>query len=344
MLSIKEIVNRVVWEKFLTNKNISYYPFFQSWNWGLVQKGIGHRLFRIGIFENKKLVGVAQLIDIQARRGHYLHLRHGPAIVPFDKKVFKKLIDHVINLAREKKCAFIRMSPTMQRQFADTIFLRSMGFKNAPVHSVDAEECWALDITKPESEILKEMRKSHRYLIKKIISDKEISNGIRIVQTKNPKDIEKFLPLYKNLSKRKHFVPHAGVREEYEIFGKDDQEVLFLAEHNKKIIAGALVAFVGESAIYRHSASDENYRDMSAMYLLLWEAILESKKRNKKLFNFWGIAPAGKLRHPWTGLTMFKTGFGGSRMEFLHAQDLPLTLAYWKTYGIELASNFLKGY
>lgn len=350
MISIKEITSKNEWEHFLQSEKNSYYPFFQSWNWGLVQEAMGHRVWRMGIFEEKKLEGVAQIIYVQAKRGHYLHLRHGPVVTPFNKKVFKKLLDYVIGLAQGKKCSFIRMSPTIQTKLVDNALLREMRLRNAPVHRVDAEECWVLDITKSEEAILGDMRKSHRYLIKKMISEKGVGNKVKIVQTKNLKDIEKFLPLYKNLSKRKHFVPHRGIREEFEIFGKDDQEVLFLAnlpagrQGDKKIIAGALVAFVGESAIYRHSASDENYRDISAMYLLLWEAILEAKRRDKKSFNFWGIAPLAKPNHPWAGLTMFKTGFGGSRMEFLHTQDLPLTLVYWKTYAIEIASNFLKGY
>lgn len=81
------------------------------------------------------------------------------------------------------------------------------------------------------------------------------------------------------------------------------------------------------------------------MYLLLWSAIQEAKKRNISLFNFWGvIKDTDSHKHPWYGLSQFKKGFGGEEREFLHAQDIPLSMGYWKTYCIESASKLLKGY
>lgn len=338
-MDIFEIKDKKQWDTFILNKEIVFFPFFQSWQWGEVQKRIGYRIWRIGTFEDKKLVAVCQIVDISAKRGHYLHLRHGPVLLPFNKEVFRVITAYVRNLAKQKSASFVRMSPVVPKEYVDFSSLRQMGFRDAPIHNMDAEICWVLDITKSEEEILKEMRKTHRYLIRKAQS-----MDIEIVRTRKSSDINSFLNLYSALSLRKHFVPHRGVREEFEEFAKGNQELLFLAKHKGKVISGALVAFVGNSAIYRHGASDASHRDIPASHLLQWEAILEAKKRKKTLYNFWGIAPTDQPSHPWQGLTLFKTGFGGRKLEFLHAQDLPLSPWYLKTYAIEALAKWMKGY
>lgn len=339
-MRIKEIKNKKSWDEFLTRKELGFFPFFQSWNFGEVQKKVGHDVLRIGILnENNKLVGIASIVDIQAKRGYYLHLRHGPVLLKFSKEYFKKILDFVKIVARKKGASFIRVSPLIKKELVDKNFFKKMGFINAPIHNMDAETCLVLDINKSEEELLKGMRKTHRYLIKKAQN-----MNIKVKQTKKISDLDKFLCLYSDLSKRKNFIPHKDIKEEFEIFTHDDQAVLFLAEYNEKIIAGAFIVFVDDMAIYRHGASRDGFRDIPCSYRLQWEAILEAKKRGKKFYNFWGIAPSDSKNHPWQGLTLFKTGFGGGRQEFLHAQDLPLNIWYWKTYFIETLTKWRKGY
>ena len=167
---------------------------------------------------------------------------------------------------------------------------------------------------------------------------------IEIIQTKKTADLEKFLPLYKNLAKQKHFVPHKGLKEELEIFSKENMGELFLAKYKGKIICGALIDFVGDMTIYRHSASDDTYRDIPAMYLLQWEVIRQAKKRGMKIYNFWGIADTDDKKHPWYGLSLFKKGFGGEKKEFIHARDIIFSPKYLKTFAIDFLTKIKKGY
>ncbi len=338
MYVIKEVNDKKIWELFL--RQSVFYPFFQSWNWGEVQKKLGFNVFRLGIYSsNQVLIGVCQIVEIKARRGHYFHLRHGPVFFQIDTQVFHWFIEQIKKMAEDKRVSFLRTSPLIEKEKIDKNMLKNLHFYSAPIHNMDAEVCWILDITKPEEELLKDMRKSHRYLIRKALQ-----MNLKLIRTTKDSDIERFMPLYRSLSEIKHFVPHKGVKEEFEMFKKDNQEVLYLVEYEKKIIAGALIAFVGNMAIYRHSASDKLYNHIPASYLIQWEAIREAKKRGMKLYNFWGIAPFDKPNHPWQGLTLFKTGFGGEKKEFLHAQDMPLSLLYWKNYVIDFLSKMKKGY
>lgn len=338
MITIREITNKTQWEQLLATTH--FYPLFQSWNWTQVQKDLGFSVNHIGIFdEQDTLLGVAAITDITARRGHYLHVRHGPVLHLWDKEVFAAFLDYTKEKAKEKHASFIRISPVIPKASGWGQTLHTFGFRPAPVHNLDAEICLLLDITRPEEEILANMRKSHRYLIKKAQK-----MPITIHTMKDESAIAQLLSLYRSLSSRKHFVPHRGIKEEFQQFVQNDQALLFFADYEGKTIAGALILFVGNMAIYHHAASDDTYRHIPASYLLQWEVIQEAKKRGLQYYNFWGIAPEGKKNHPWQGLSLFKLGFGGEKKEFVHAQDLPLSLFYWKTFLIDFLTKRLKGY
>lgn len=339
MYEVGSITNKKTWEDFLLQKEVVFYPFFQSWEWGEVQKSMAHKVWRVGVYSGEKLVALCQIVKVIAKRGTYLHFRHGPVLLPFDWNVFDAIVDYGKKLAAEEGASFLRISPVVQKEYVDFANVQKRGFRDSAMHNMDAEICWVLDITKSEEELLRDMRKAHRYIIKKALG-----MDIKITISKDPSDLANFFPLYKDLSVRKHFVPHKGVQEEFEAFAKNNEEMLFLATYNGKVISGAIIAFVGSMAIYRHGASDNAFRDIPASYAIQREAIREAKKRGVKLYNFWGIAPTERKTHPWYGLSLFKMGFGGKRVELLHAQDLPLNFFYWKTHLIEKIATWRKGY
>ena len=60
----------------------------------------------------------------------------------------------------------------------------------------------------------------------------------------------------------------------------------------------------------------------SGAYLLQWEAILEAKRRGQKRYNFWGVVKPEQTKHRFYGVSIFKRGFGGDDVAYVHAQDL----------------------
>lgn len=337
MRSLIEITDKEIWEDFLVNE-APVSPFFQSWNWGDVQGALGNTIYRLGFYDENDLVGICLVVKIDAKRGRYFHLRHGPVLKDFVNQI-DTFVAEIKLVAKQHHVDFIRMSPVLPAVSFDMELLKKIGFRNAPIHNMDAENAWVLNVERNEEMLLSEMRKTTRYLIKKAQK-----LPIQILQTKQLEDFEEFNTLYTITSKRHNFVPHRGMREELRIFGKDDEAVLFLAKYEERIIAGALIIFYGNQAIYHHAASDDAFRDIPAPYLLQWEIIKEAKKRGKELYNFWGVVPENKPNHPWRGLTLFKMGFGGERVDAIHAQDLPLSVKYWKTFAIETAWRIKRGY
>lgn len=341
-MEIKEITDKTQWENFINGQKPN--TFLQSWNWGEFNKKIGdpigqangaRKIWRLGFFDGEKLAGISLIIEINARRGKFLFCPH----LLLNKKYWNFLFDYLNNLAEKEKADFIRISPLIENTPENLEIFQKYGFKNAPVHMMHPELSWLLDISKTEEELLKAMRKTTRNLIRR--AERE---NIEITEVKNIMGIEEFYKIHEQTVGRHGFVPFSRdyLKKEFEAFTSDDQISVFFAKHNGKILSSAIIVFCGGSAFYHHGASEAS--KIPASYLLLWKIILEAKKRGCRIFNFWGIAPENKPKHPWTGLTLFKTGFGGYKEEYLHCQDLPITLKYWLNWTVESIRRWKRGY
>jgi lipid II:glycine glycyltransferase (peptidoglycan interpeptide bridge formation enzyme) len=326
---MKEINSASDWDGFV--KRYSPMALFQSWTWGDVAKK-NHQVWRFGWFEADELVAVAQVQKVHARRGTFLHVRHGPILKNQNISVWKKVLGDLKELAKGEKAWFFRVSPLLEISDKHTQLYKVLRLRSAPIHAMDAELCWVLELDKSEDEILMGMRKTTRYEIKR-------AQKMGVTITKDAK-LDDFFALYKETSDRHKFVRHTGISEEVEVFGTDVG--IFNGMFEGKILASAIILFWGDQAIYHHGASIPSKVPVS--YLVQWEAIREAKKRGKKLYNFWGIAPEDNPKHPWRGITLFKTGFGGRQMAFMHAADLPVSPLYVIPKTIEQIRKKIKGY
>jgi len=323
------------WELFLD----TYAPdaLFQRWQWGEVCTRQHEQVYRIGLYEKDTCIGVAQCIVVKAKRGNFLHVRHGPVLSRWDKRVFSQVRNIIRALAKEHGCVCVRISPRIEGSDPVKKMFRNAGGIPAAIHAMDAECAWVLDITPSEDTLLSGMRKTTRYEIRRAIKV-----GVGITISKEKKDLSYFTELYKETAKRHGFVKHTGIESEFDVFTKKDQAVIITGFFEKKPIASALILFSGHQAIYHHGASIASSIPVS--YLVQWEAIRYAKERGVKEYNFWGIAPDGDPSHPWFGLSAFKKGFGGKEARTIHAYDFPVSFRYWILYVIEWVRKQLKGY
>ncbi len=74
-----------------------------------------------------------------------------------------------------------------------------------------------------------------------------------------------------------HLHPESYYRKMFETIPAEILK-LYMAEYENKIIAANIVIHYGNTATYLHGASDNEYRNVMAPYLLQWQAILDAKK------------------------------------------------------------------
>ncbi len=327
---VKPVWSEQVWERFLAD--LKPHSFLQSWKWGRHYEQTGSKIFRVGVYNAGILVGIALFIKIHARRGVFLVCPHGPLIADAkdEERALAALVHYCTEIARDEECDFIRFCPISPATEANRTLYRSLGFRDAPIH-MHPELSWILDISKPEEQLLKEMRKTTRYTIKKM--EKE---GVEITQSTDAAGMEQFWSVYEATFERQQFTPFSKnyLKTEFELYSKDGQAVFFFGAFKGEVVAAAIIIFYNGQAFYHHSGSRAG-AGSNVSYLLQWRVIQEAKRRGCTLYNFWGIAPDDKPNHAWTGLSLFKKGFGGFAEAYLHAQDKPLTTRYALNYAIE---------
>lgn len=334
-LQLTSIDSKSVWEDFLNTHSPS--ALFQSWQWGEVEKRAGHTVLRYQITDGKTLLGIAQVFVVKARRGTYFHVRHGPVWKEQKAHHWKEFLDLLVPLARKEGAWFIRLSPLLENTEETKKLFSDRSMVPAPTHEVDAERCWVLDLEKSEEALLMEMRKTTRYEIKQALK-----LGVNVRKSEDPKDLTYFFELYAATSERHGFVAHASIQEEFEVFVREKKALLLIGSYEDKVLASTIVLFHGGQAIYHHGASISSKAPVS--YLVQWEAIKEAKKRGIKLYNFYGIAPDDMPNHPWRGITLFKKGFGGRQISYIHAHDLPISPWYIIPKTIEAYRRKKRGY
>lgn len=340
-IKIENIIDKSAWDDFTSE----YSPktFLQSWNWGEFQKTIGNKIWRLGIFVDNKLSGIALVSKIMAKRGTFLLIQHGPSLMNTRKEMFTALLNELKRIGEKEKASFIRISPLLERNRENNKFFEELGFREAPMHANAYEATWKLDITQEEETLLQDMRKTTRYLIRQALKNPDIT----IEKNVSTEALAAYQKLNQTVGKKQAFTPFSPdyIKNEFEIFSQDNQALLFLGSFKGELVAAALVVFWQGAAYYHQAASGFKYAKLSIPYLIAWEAIKEAKARNCLTFDFWGYTnPQTNPKHPWAGPTLFKMGFGGRGYEYIKTLDFPLSKKYWLNYLIERARKIRRGY
>ena len=341
-MEIREIKNKEIWENFLLKCEEK--TFLDSWNWGDFQEKIEDKTWRFGVYDNEQLIAVALVVKIKARRGTFIFVPHGPVLLCQSikegaKLLLKELSSFLIKLAKKEKASFIRIAPIYRRIEENVKIFKDLGFRNAPIH-IHPELTWELDIRPEQEELLAGMRKTTRYLIKQA----QKNSDVEIIKSQNIEDLAKFNDIYYATARRHKFTPFSldYLQKQFSCF-LPDNILIFLGKYKGEVVSAAIVIYWQGIGFYHHGSSLPKYNKIPVSYFLQWEAIKEAKNRACEIYNFWGIAPENKKNHPWQGLSLFKTGFGGYKKEYVKTQDLPLSSNYWLTFIFERLRKIKRG-
>jgi lipid II:glycine glycyltransferase (peptidoglycan interpeptide bridge formation enzyme) len=326
------------WESYLDK-----FPeanFLQSWVWGEFHKNLGHPVYRISFTG-----GMLQAIVEPARRGRYLEIPGGPLLSGYASlSLWKQAVSLMKEVAGKENCVFIRMRPQISRLPRPAFggprndIPSYLGFRPAPMH-LHAELTRVLDLTKTDEQLLSQMRKSTRYEIKRALKMR-----IKVEAGDDENLVDNFVRLQSETSAREKFVPFSReyLLEQFRAFRKTNSVRWFLirsdpaAAGSDLLISMALVIFYRGEAVYHYAASNAAARHIPAAYAIQWAIIQEARRRGCIRYNLWGDVADDQLgKHRFSGPSLFKRGFGGDQVAYLHARDLPLSWKYWLNWGVE---------
>ena len=105
-MNITEIINKTKWNNYFGSLQRS--QFLQSWEWGEFQKSLGHKVWRLGMEENEKLINAAQIIKYNLPFGKsYLY---APRVTGHSSLVTKELE----KIVKKENAIFIKIEPAKQ--------------------------------------------------------------------------------------------------------------------------------------------------------------------------------------------------------------------------------------
>lgn len=304
---------RDVWDDFI-KENAFDGGLLQSWQWGNFKKNIGHKLWRIGLESDGKLL-MASLIIQHKKFG--LNFLYSPRGFVISKEVIHQMkIESVLNefLAEIKKLSvgeqsiFFRVDPSWPVDVLPEDYLVKSGLGKInnlfqPIHTL------IIDITQSSEDLLSNMHQKTRYNIG--LAQRK---GMNIKISSEIGDVGILYSLLNKTKEKQGIAIHSidYYRTMAAVLGKKDMTRVLFAEFQGKFLAAILVAFFNDRAYYLHGGSDFSYRQLMAPHLLQWKAIEYAKQNNYKFYDFWGVALADSTiprEKKWTGITRFKRGF-----------------------------------
>jgi len=361
MITVRPATDKVAWEAFLQGR--PYASFLQSWTMGEVYRDIGQEPVRFEAVEHDRIVGVCQAILVPARRGRHLMVQYGPQLA--DDSALEPLVNAVKEEAAKRGCGFVRMSPFWLENDPKDAELRKKGALSSPMHLLSeytwyiplkANDRWknGIEASAPRTEesILADMRKTTRNLVGRAQRE-----GVVVTASTEPeKDLDIYFKLQEETYKRHHFVPYreSYIRAQVKHFAPLGQAIVYVARYNGEPVAASVHMSYAGITSYHHGASTQKYSKIPASTLLQWTAIRDALERGDDIYNFWGIAPRRmneegqeviiNPKHPFAGVTTFKTGFGGHPLPLMHCVDLPLTGMYQATRAFEFVRKWRRGF
>jgi peptidoglycan pentaglycine glycine transferase (the first glycine) len=326
--------------------------FLQSNQWRNFQESVGRKTFLIDTPKDVKSQGdhvprrfYASIIEHTLPVvGRYFYVPRGPVLCHLELAEGSNLdsstglgMTKLIDLAKENKVGWIRIEPENEEILEKIKKATNYKIQKAP-HDMQPKEIFVIDIYKSEEEILAGMKEKTRYNIR--LAEKKGVNVFAITnnqETITKKYVDEFLRLVKVTSERDGITSHPEdyYRKMLETIPAENIK-LYVAEYENKIIAANFVIFYENIAIYLHGASDNEYRNVMAPYLVQWQAIKDAKSNGCKKYDFGGISTNYEsntniqITNKWAGITKFKQGFSKNTQPTEFPGSYDVILNYWK--------------
>ncbi len=229
----------------------------------------------------------------------------------------------------------MRVAPQIENTVMNLSKYKDLDFKFAPLHA-HAEETHLLDLTLSEEDLLKNMRKTTRYIVKRAAKE-----WVKVSQDNSENSVNHFIRMHVQHSRRTNgklnYTPFSKPYIEHLFQSFDDTQITVLNAEYKNYTEASLVSIrFGKTCVYYLWASDIKHPKFSPAYLVQREAIKKAKADGCLLYNFRWVSPDKNKKHPLNGVSLFKRGFGGYDFNLLHAQDYIFSSKYRITFAIEM--------
>ncbi len=288
-------------------------PLLQSWGWGQVQRKAGwstHHVELGGTMASVQLRKVGPATEAYVPRG------------PLPTR--PEAIDMLLSWARSERIARLVVEPEAPESFGEV--LAGKGFRQ--VKPIQPQHTRIIKLLPPD-ELLKTFRHGRRYNIR--------TGRKRGVIVEEGKDAAELAHQSAAVERRESI--HLPDRRYYELL----LDILpwcrtytAFAPETREPLATVLVARHADRAYSLFAGRSGRHPELMGNDLAWWSAISSAAEAGCTDFDLWGIPPPdARPDHPWHGIGLFKSEFGGETVSYPGAWELVLSAAGARLIGIE---------
>lgn len=303
-------------------------------------------------------VGYFQIITFPLFRGMTSqYIPYGPVITQPDSDMFAKLREFAAEYGSQHNAVFTRfdffdsaLSPentdkevrSSRKNAIETIIPYkkiSTHLYNTPYHQPRGE--WVLDITPDPDELLALMHKKTRYNV-----NKSTRNGLETI-FKHGAEItpwaSTFIALNAQNTKDHGTTTHPDeyFKSLFALASQEDENFIAITRKDGHVCAMNVFIVNNSEAFCPFGASNDLGKKLGGYYHIKWHAILHMKEQNVSTFNWGGISISEQDSY-LSGVTKFKTGFGGHRRVHPPLMDVVHMPWWYKLYSLRKIVQGLK--
>lgn len=322
-MRIERATDPTQWNSFFTSR--PHASFLQSWEWGEFQTSVGRPAVRLCIVQDD-----GAIVDQVQYFEHVLGLGLRYAYIPRYGFFHEESESLVLSYIKSQGFVFCRLEPQFR-----------MSDSTIPYVSITQRQpgtTLLIDIRESEERLLALMHPKTRYNIG--LAERK---GVRVT---TEKQAQVFWKLNEETTERDKFKSHDAAY--YEKMLEMPLAFQYTAWAGETPIASIICVAYGDTYVYVHGASSNEHRNLMAPYLLQWIAMKQARQAGYAWYDFWGIAPsvvsasqeqqtsfhgyAWSPAHPFTGITRFKVGFGGTPVAYPPAGEYVCRSMVYRAY------------
>lgn len=285
-----------------TINKVATHPL-QTWEWGEFRKKWGNEVVRFpfGQMTVHKLPMLGYKVAIFDR---------GTAPT-------KKMLSELREYAHKNKIIFVKLEPNIPSDRKTVALLNEQGA--VPGKTLFTPTTFAIDLTITEEKLLASFHPKTRYNIR--LAEKK---GVVVSEDNSPEAFKTYWKLTEETTKRQGFYAHTKKYHElmWQEMRKADIAHLLTAKYDGQTLVSWILFVWKDTLYYPYGASSDQYKNLMAPNLMMWEAIRFGKKNKLRSFDLWG-------REPGKGFTKFKEGYNPTVIEFIGTWDLICSPLYW---------------
>ncbi len=362
---INETFSPTEWNSIVTHP-------MQTWEWGEVRKNEGKKVVRFVEYGEKNEVRAVYLMTIHPLpyTGYFI------GYIPKSTPPSKEFLTYLRSYAQQNKIIFIKLEPNTTQELGFRVSPMQSGHASfefvKSIHPLFTPWNQLLDISLSEDELLKNMHPKTRYNIR--LAEKK---GVQVHEMTGDTGYQVFEKLYFETCARQKYHGHTRAYHRniwitlgFPSLGKVSAESADGRGANTTqplppygfplplggiglptLLSRLLVAFYKDIPLaayqlwhfkdtlyYVYGGSSDEYKNVMAPNLLMWETIRLAKQLGCKTIDMWGsLPPTYDTKDSWAGFTKFKEGYGTTFVQYVGSYDLVVNPPLYKLYSLAQA-------